>query len=104
MVKSYVPPFELDKPLEGGAVGEVIESRCAEFKPDDAVTSNFGWREYFNTMPKDLHRVSREFQPLSVYLGALGMTGSEGPILDDSGEGGETPHCRCIATYPMLLA
>ena len=26
--KSYVPPFELGKPLEGGAVGEVIESRA----------------------------------------------------------------------------
>jgi NADPH-dependent curcumin reductase CurA len=73
--KSYVPPFELGKPLEGGAVGEVIESRAQEFKPGDAVTSNFGWRECFMASPKDLHPVSREVQPLSVYLGALGMTG-----------------------------
>jgi NADPH-dependent curcumin reductase CurA len=73
--KSYVPPFELDKPLDGGAVGEVIESRVREFKPGDAVTSNFGWREYFMASPKELHPVSREVQPLSVYLGALGMTG-----------------------------
>jgi NADPH-dependent curcumin reductase CurA len=73
--KSYVPPFELGKPLDGGVVGEVIESRAREFKPGDAVTSNFGWREYFMASPKELHPVSREFQPLSVYLGALGMTG-----------------------------
>jgi NADPH-dependent curcumin reductase CurA len=73
--KSYVPPFELGKPLDGGAVGEVIESRAKEFKPGDAVTSNFGWREYFIASPKELHPVSREVQPLSVYLGALGMTG-----------------------------
>jgi NADPH-dependent curcumin reductase CurA len=73
--KSYVPPFELDKPLGGGAVGEVIESRAREFKRGDAVTSNFGWREYFIASPKDLHPVSREVQPLSVYLGVLGMTG-----------------------------
>ena len=73
--KSYVPPFELGKPLDGGAVGEVIESRAREFKPGDAVTSNFGWREYFIASPKELHPVSREVQPLSVYLGALGMTG-----------------------------
>ena len=73
--KSYVPPFELGKPLDGGAVGEVIESRAAEFKPGDAVTSNFGWREYFVASPKELHPVSRQVQPLSVYLGALGMTG-----------------------------
>jgi NADPH-dependent curcumin reductase CurA len=73
--KSYVPPFELGKPLGGGAVGEVIQSRVEEFKPGDAVTSNFGWREYFIASPKELHLVNRDLQPLSVYLGALGMTG-----------------------------
>jgi hypothetical protein len=73
--KSYVTPFEIGKALEGGAVGEVIESRAKEFKPGDAVVSNFGWRDYFITSPKELHLVSREIQPLSVYLGALGMTG-----------------------------
>src|SRR4028119_2380066 len=73
--KSYVPPFELGKALEGGAVGEVIESRAQEFKPGDVVTSNYGWREYFIAAAKDLHQVNRDIQPLSVYLGALGMTG-----------------------------
>jgi hypothetical protein len=73
--KSYVPPFEIGKPLDGGAVGEVIESRAGQFKSGDAVTSNFGWREYFIASPQQLHTVSREIQPLSVYLGALGMTG-----------------------------
>jgi hypothetical protein len=73
--KSYVPAFELGKALEGGAVGEVIESRAKEFKPGDAVTSKFGWREYYLASPKELHAVSREVPSLSVYLGALGMTG-----------------------------
>ena len=73
--KSYVPPFELGKPLDGRAVGEVVESRANGFAPGDAVTSNFGWREYFIASPKDLHPVSREIHPLSAYLGALGMTG-----------------------------
>jgi NADPH-dependent curcumin reductase CurA len=73
--KSYVPPFELGKPMSGGAVGEVVESRAEEFKPGDAVTSNYGWREYFIATPQELHPVSRNIQPLSVYLGALGMTG-----------------------------
>ena len=54
--KSYVPPFELGKPLEGGAVGEVVESRAREFKPGDAVTSSFGWREYFIALPKEIGR------------------------------------------------
>jgi len=73
--KSYAPPFEIGKVLDGGAVGEVVESRAKEFKVGDAVVSNFGWREYFIASPKDLHPVSRAIQPLSVYLGALGMTG-----------------------------
>jgi len=73
--KSYVPPFELGKPLEGGAVGEVVESRASQFKPGETVTSNLGWREYFLASAKELRPVSRDVQPLSVYLGALGMTG-----------------------------
>jgi len=73
--KSYVPPFQLGKPLEGGAVGEVIESRAKEFRPGDTVISNFGWREYFLASPKELHSVRPDVQPLSVYLGVLGMTG-----------------------------
>jgi len=72
---SYVPPFGLGQPLEGGAVGEVLESRSDKFKPGDIVTSNLGWRECFVAAPADLRAVSREVQPLSVYLGALGMTG-----------------------------
>ena len=73
--KSYVPPFELGKPMSGGAVGEVVESRVPEFQSGDVLTSNYGWREYFMATPSELHPVSRDIQPLSVYLGALGMTG-----------------------------
>ncbi|MGL5094628.1 MAG: NADP-dependent oxidoreductase [Planctomycetia bacterium] len=73
--KSYVPPFEIGKPLEGGAVGEVVESRATGFKPGDVVVSNRGWRESFIAPPEALQPVGREFQPLSVYLGALGMPG-----------------------------
>jgi NADPH-dependent curcumin reductase CurA len=73
--KSYVPPFELGKALEGGAVGEVANSRTREFNVGDLVTSNLGWREYAIAAPKELHAVSRDVPSLSVYLGVLGMTG-----------------------------
>jgi NADPH-dependent curcumin reductase CurA len=73
--KSYVPPFEIGKPLEGGAVGEVIESKAEGFQPGDVVFSNLGWREYFITYPQELRPVNPKIQPLSVYLGVLGMTG-----------------------------
>jgi len=73
--KSYVPPFEIGKALEGGAVGEVIESRSSEFKAGDIVTSQYGWREAFIAAPAELHGVDKAVQPLSVYLGTLGVTG-----------------------------
>jgi NADPH-dependent curcumin reductase CurA len=73
--KSYMPPFELGKPLEGAALGEVVQSRAKEFKPGETVISNFGWREFFIASPRELRAVSRDIQPLSIYLGALGMTG-----------------------------
>ncbi len=73
--KSYAAPFDLNRPLEGGAVGEVVASRANEFQPGDAVTSNFGWRDCFVAAPRELHPVSHDLQPLSVYLGVLGMTG-----------------------------
>jgi NADPH-dependent curcumin reductase CurA len=73
--KSYVPPFQIGRPLEGGAVGTVVESRAAAFKAGDVVISNLGWRECFIAAPRELRGVEHPVQPLSVYLGALGMTG-----------------------------
>lgn len=73
--RSYVAPFELNAALEGGAVGEVVESRVSQLKPGDTVVSNYGWREYFVARPNELHQVIADVQPLSVYLGVLGMTG-----------------------------
>ncbi len=72
---SYAPPFELGRPLEGGAVGEVLESRAPGFKAGDAVYSELGWREAFVAPPEALRVVERTLLPLSAYLGALGMTG-----------------------------
>lgn len=73
--KSYVPPFAVDQPLEGGAVGEVIESRAPAIAVGSIVVSNRGWRDRFVADPRELRVVDGSVQPLSVYLGALGMTG-----------------------------
>lgn len=72
---SYVPAFELDHPLSGGAIGEVVESRDATLVPGDIVTSSYGWREYFLAVGHELHKIENPVQPLSLYLGVLGMTG-----------------------------
>src|SRR5436305_3405180 len=44
-VKSYVPPFQLGEPMDGGAVGEVVESTAASFAPGDLVQHMAGWRD-----------------------------------------------------------
>jgi NADPH-dependent curcumin reductase CurA len=74
-VKSYVPPFQVGAPLDGGAIGEVVESRLPELSPGAIVQSNRGWREFFVAEARDVRVIDRPLQPLSLYLGALGMTG-----------------------------
>src|SRR3569833_2129699 len=44
-VKSYVPPFEVGAPIEGGAVGKVVESRSPHFQVGETVLRMNGWRE-----------------------------------------------------------
>jgi NADPH-dependent curcumin reductase CurA len=71
---SYIPPFALGQPLEGGAIGEVLESATAGLRPGDVVLSNFGWREHFLANANEVRRVER-IAPLTAYLGVLGVPG-----------------------------
>ncbi|MFZ3454777.1 NADP-dependent oxidoreductase [Arthrobacter sp. 7Tela_A1] len=73
--KSYVPPFQLDQPLEGGAVGEVVESRSGAHKPGDTVLHSCGWRDYAVVDGKRARGIDTGLAPASAYLGALGLTG-----------------------------
>lgn len=75
-VKSYIPPFSLDEPLDGGVVGEVIASKHANFKPGDYVVGfRGGWREYMTAPGDDYTQIDPNIAPLSAYLGVLGMPG-----------------------------
>jgi NADPH-dependent curcumin reductase CurA len=73
--KSYLPPFRLDAVMDGGAVGEVIESRSSELAVGDTVTHLKGWREYATGKAAGFRRVDTSVAPASEYLGALGTTG-----------------------------
>ena len=75
-VKSYVPSFKIGEPMEGGAVGTVVESRSPHLRTGETVFHMLGWREeavgpagQFNKVP-----------PLPVedhqWLGNLGLTGA----------------------------
>jgi NADPH-dependent curcumin reductase CurA len=74
-VKSYVPPFVLGKAMEGGAVGEVVESRTDKVPVGSWVLSMQGWREAFTAPAQAVQVVDRKMPRMSDYLGVLGVTG-----------------------------
>lgn len=74
-VKSYVPPFALDAPLDGGAIGEVVAGEAGGVKPGDTVLHGLGWREYALVDAKGVRKVDPDLAPVTAYLGVLGMTG-----------------------------
>lgn len=74
--RSYTAPFELSKPMQGGAVGEVIESRHPGFAVGDKVQHMAGWRDEAvlsdSWMPNKLPALD---VPLQLWLSSLGLTG-----------------------------
>lgn len=73
--KSYVPPFQLDAPMDGGAVGEVVASKADGIAAGDHVLHALGWREYAVLDGRHATKVDPAAAPLSTYLGVLGMPG-----------------------------
>jgi NADPH-dependent curcumin reductase CurA len=73
--KTYIAPFEIGKPLEGGCVGQVIESRSEKFQEGDHVLGNKGWREFFVTDGRELTSIDPDVAPIQNYLGILGVPG-----------------------------
>ncbi|MER6992313.1 NADP-dependent oxidoreductase [Saccharopolyspora hirsuta] len=73
--KSYVPPFEVGKALQGGAVGEVVTSNAEGFQPGDHVLHDLGWRDHAVVKAERAVKVDPQAAPLNAYLYALGMPG-----------------------------
>ena len=74
-MKSYIPPFQVGEPLQGGAVGQVIASRNPEFEEGEWVQGLLGWRELYTSDGNGLFRVDPALAPVSTALGVLGMPG-----------------------------
>ena len=72
-LRSYTPPFELGKPLTGGSVGEVVESRNPRFAKGDIVAGMLNWATCTLHDGKGLRKVDPSAAPMSAYLGVLGM-------------------------------
>ena len=74
--KSYVPPFQIGQPLEGGAVGEVIESKADGFAPGDMVVHMAGWRDEAVVPAKTARKLPELGAQPQRFLGVLGTTGA----------------------------
>jgi NADPH-dependent curcumin reductase CurA len=76
--KSYAQPQPLNRVMQGGTVGEVVESKHANYRAGDLVAGFGGWQEYSVVdagAPGALRKVDASRIPLSAYLGAVGMPG-----------------------------
>lgn len=76
--KSYAQPQALGQTMQGGTVGEVVESRNARYPVGTKVVGMGGWQEYSVVnaeLPGALRSVDTTHVPLSAYLGAVGMPG-----------------------------
>ena len=73
--KSYVAPFELNKPIQSAIVAEVTDSKNGDFKIGDFITGGLDWKQFQISSGKDLTKVDANAADLSAYLGILGMTG-----------------------------
>jgi len=73
--KSYMPPFQLDQPLDGGCVGRVLESKNKKYQAGDFVISMLGWREYFVSDGTGLMAIDPKIAPIQAFLGTVGMPG-----------------------------
>ena len=75
-VKSYVPPFQLDQPMEGGAVGEVVESKADGFSKGDLVLHMGGWRDEAVVPVRTATKLPNLGAEPQQFLGILGTTGA----------------------------
>lgn len=72
--KSYIPPFAVGEVLQGGAVGQVVQSDHPGFRKGDIVSGMLGWQDYSLAKGDELH-MAPEGAPVSTALSVLGMPG-----------------------------
>ena len=73
--ESYIPPFELDEPVESNVVAEVLESNNSNFSKGEYLSGMLKWKELQVAQGNGLNKLDKELAPLSAFLGVLGLTG-----------------------------
>lgn len=71
---SYIAPFGLNEPLDGAAVGVVVESQDEAFAPGDMVSHFAGWRDRAVIDAASATLIQSSL-PAQAFLGPLGLPG-----------------------------
>lgn len=74
-VKTYADPVLVGDVMQGGVVGEVVESKNSKFQAGDTVAGFWGWREFAVADGAGLQKLEPQLAPVSTALGVLGMPG-----------------------------
>src|SRR5437870_5241146 len=74
-VKSYVPPFQVGEPMDGGAIGEIVESKAEGFAAGDLVSHMAGWRDEAVVDVRTAQKLPDLGAAPEYFLGILGVTG-----------------------------
>jgi hypothetical protein len=74
-IRTYVGPYDVGEPIDGGAVGRVVASNDPGLTEGDWVLSGLGWREQGIAAAKQLRKLDPDVAPPSTALGVLGMPG-----------------------------
>jgi NADPH-dependent curcumin reductase CurA len=74
-IRTYVGPYDVEGPIDGGAVGRVVASNAPSLAEGDWVLSRLGWCEAGVVDAAHVRKLDPEAAPPSTALGVLGMPG-----------------------------
>ena len=74
-IRTYAEPVNIGDVMQGGTVGQVVESKASGFVPGDFVTGMWGWQEFAAADATTLRKLDAKLAPVSTALGVLGMPG-----------------------------
>ena len=72
---AYANPLNLGDVMVGRAIGQVVDSKHADFKVGDWALGHFGWQRYTKIKASGAEKINLDGFSASTYLGALGSPG-----------------------------
>lgn len=95
--ENYAHSADLNEPMLGGTISEVIETKNPDYLVGDVVESWHGWQTHHICTPENISRITKTTAPVSASLGVLGMPGL-------TGYGAMITHGRPVAGETVVVS